>query len=239
MNGFLLYPYGFGNALPYACRRLRKLGYKLTDHPTPEITHLLTDVPCKEESFRILQSLPEDVTIIGGALPHSITGHCKTIDLLRNEEYLCRNADITAQCALTLGQENGQITYHGANILIIGWGRIGKHLAKYAKCLGANVTIALRNPKEAALAESMGYHTVAIPEISPDGYDLIFNTVPHPILSLTAGKNSPIAIDLASSPGITGDGVITARGLPGKMACKSSGLLIAGQINKILKECAP
>lgn len=236
MNRILLYPYGFGNAQHFAVLRLEELGYETTDHPMPEITHFLTDVPSNEASFLQLPMLPENITIIGGNLPRKMLRQYKCIDLLSDEDYLCKNAAITAQCALTLGQEKGQIAYCGAKVLIIGWGRIGKHLANYTQSMGADITVALRNAQERAFAKSKGYRTVDIPSINTDKYDLIFNTVPAAVCSIEKCKNAPVAIDLASVSGIVGENVICARGLPGKMAPKSSGLLIANRIHEILKE---
>lgn len=236
MNRTLLYPYGFGNAQQFAVRRLEELGYDTADHPMPEITHLITDVPCNEASFQKLPMLPENIAIIGGNLPKKIQRQYKCIDLLYDEDYLCKNAAITAQCALTLGQEKGQLAYCGAKVLIIGWGRIGKHLANYARHLGADITVALRNAKERAFAKSEGYRTVEILQIKVAAYDLIFNTVPACVCAIGKQEGGPVAIDLASVPGITGGDVICARGLPGKMAPKSSGILIANRIDEILKE---
>lgn len=236
MNRVLLYPYGFVSALRYAANRLEQLGYEIADHPMPEITHFLTDVPCNEAAFQELPMLPENITIIGGNLPRKILRQYKCIDLLNDEEYLCRNAAITAQCAMALGLENGQLAYCGSKVLIIGRGRIGKHLSEYLRRMGADVTVALRNPKEQALAKSSGLQVVDIPQICAAKYDLIFNTVPAYVCTIEKCKNPPTAIDLASTPGIKGENVISARGLPGKMAAKSSAVLIASRINEILRE---
>ncbi len=236
MNRVLLYPYGLSNALHYAAHRLEQLGYETADHPMPEITHFLTDTPCNEASFRSLPMLPENITIIGGNLPRKILRQYKCIDLLSDEEYLCRNAAITAQCALALGLQQGQLSYCGSKVLIIGWGRIGKHLSEYIRHMGADTTLALRNKKERALAKSAGYQALDIQEIEVSKYDLVFNTVPAAVCTIDKIKTTPIAIDLASTPGIAGENVISARGLPGKMAPKTSGILIANRIDEILKE---
>lgn len=236
MNGVLLYPYGFGNALHYAASQLEQLGYEITDHPTPEITHLLTDVPCNDTSFQKLSMLPEDITIIGGNLPRKLLRQYKCMDLLNDEEYLCRNAAITAQCALALGLEKGQLAYSGSKILIIGWGRIGKHLSGYIRPLGSDITVALRNQAERAFAKSAEFHAISIAQIDIRDYDMIFNTVPAAVCAIGNCKNPPVAIDLASIAGIAGENVISARGLPGKMAAKSSGVLIANRIDEILRE---
>lgn len=236
MDRCLLYPHGYGAALSCASKRLKAAGYEIADHPMPEITHFLTDAPCKDDAFDILESLPENVTVIGGKLPREILHSYQCFDLLLDEDYLCENAAITAQCALSVGLESGKAAYCGARILVLGWGRIGKHLTQYAKALGAEVCVALRNPKESAMAKSMGLETVEISKISPNGFDYIFNTVPRTVCRLEK-KGAPVAVDLASVPGIVGENVIWARGLPGKMAPESSGKLIARRVDEMIKEC--
>ena len=68
-------------------------------------------------------------------------------------------------------------------------------------------------------------------------YRIIFNTVPAPILSeeqIANCQDSCIKIDLASVLGIAGTDVIWARGLPGKDAPESSGVLIAKTILRLI-----
>ena len=48
MAQILVYTAGCGGATPYAAAALRKAGIPLVDHPTPDATHLLLDVPCRE-----------------------------------------------------------------------------------------------------------------------------------------------------------------------------------------------
>ena len=124
--------------------------------------------------------------------------------------------------------------------LIIGWGRIGKCLAKLLSGLGCPVTIAARNPSDRAMARALGWAAVDISGIPPllSGIGVIFNTVPAPIL----GKDTLdthekcVKIDLASIPGLEGQDVIRARGLPGLYAPESSGGLIAETIARYLRE---
>ena len=72
-------------------------------------------------------------------------------------------------------------------------------------------------------------------------FRILINTVPHqpiPIPILDAWKDG-IKLDLASSPGMVCDNVITARGLPGKYAPESTGKLIAESVKRILTEVRP
>ena len=64
-------------------------------------------------------------------------------------------------------------------------------------------------------------------------FSIVFNTVPAPVLEVSGDT---LAIDLASQPGLLGETVLWARGLPGKMAPKSSGELILDTVLRIMKE---
>ena len=126
------------------------------------------------------------------------------------------------------------MTFRDADPLVIGWGRIAQHLAQLLKACGATVTIAARDPHKRALAASMGYQVCNIAQICPDNHRLIFNTVPAPVLSETAP--GILKIDLASQPGMAGEDVLIAPGLPSKETPESAARLIAATVMHSLKE---
>jgi dipicolinate synthase subunit A len=69
-----------------------------------------------------------------------------------------------------------------------------------------------------------------MPRQKIDGYRVIFNTVPAPVIDeaeCELCRSDCLKIDLASELGIAGEDVLWARGLPGKDAPESSGRLIA------------
>ena len=85
------------------------------------------------------------------------------------------------------------------------------------------------------MLKALGYEAVDFPEVSGmlNHFSILFNTVPEPPFSFEGGC---IAVDLASEPGLQGDSIIVARGLPGKYAPESSGRLIAQTILRYHKE---
>ena len=90
------------------------------------------------------------------------------------------------------------------------------------------------------MAMAMGLDVLGYPDLPDRLYQfrILFNTVPHPTIPipiLDAWKDG-IKLDLASSPGMVCDHVITARGLPGKYAPESTGKLIAESLKRILTE---
>lgn len=249
MSHVLIYPIGATKACAFAGAFLEQSGFHVTDHPTPEVTHLLLDVPsfAADGSLRgggsltdMLDRLPAGITVIGGKLNHPALTDYPVLDLLLDPEYLARNGAITAECALRVAFPLLPTVLPDTPALVIGWGRIGKSLTKLLSGLGCPVTIAARNPADRGIAAALGYKTVdiqRIPEILP-GVLLMINTAPAPILdSDTLDKfRKCIKIDLASKPGLEGRDVIYARGLPGQYAPESSGKLIAETVLRCLRE---
>ena len=156
----------------------------------------------------------------------------QTLDLLKDPCYLAENAAITADCALRIAANNLATIWNGCPALVIGWGRIGKFLAQQLKALGADVTVAARKETDRALIHAMGYQAEDTSNLYHQlfQYRVLFNTVPAPVLDRKQILNCRpdcIKIDLASKPGIAGNDIIWARGLPGKDVPESAGLLIA------------
>ena len=239
----LFYSAGNTPALRHACEVLSGQGYAFADEPSDQITHLLLPVPAFESQEilkggtpldPLLAALPDSVTILGGNLDSPLLQGYRIMDLLKNEHYLSANALITAHCALKLvfSQIPGILMH--MPVLVVGWGRIGKHLARLLQELGTNVTVAARKESDRGMLASLGYaavHPADIPENST--YPLILNTVPQLILP---EQTNSVVIDLASAKGVPGSNVIWARGLPGKDAPEASGELIARTVMKLIQE---
>ena len=244
----LIYPIGNTKACAYAEQFLKQAGLDIVDHPTPEVTHLLLDVPGFDPDGRLrgrgsvertLEMLPHYITVIGGNLEHTALAEYRKADLLQDENYLAANAAITADCALQVAAPLLTTTFADTPILIIGWGRIGKCLGKLLKSIGADVTVAARNPSDRAMLRALDYDTVDPHNLKTLGsYRLLFNTAPEAVLSeklLSLCKNC-VKIDLASKKGLCCEDVVWARGLPGIYAPESSGRLICKTITQYIKE---
>lgn len=211
--------------------------------PDHTVTHLLLPVPSFDADGSIkgggdlgdiLAKLPKTVTVIGGNLNRPELSEYEVWDLLADPWYLARNASITAHCTLELALEKLPVTLEKCPVLVIGWGRIGKCLAKLLHALGACVTVAARKESRRVMIDALGYKSCAIGDIRAENYRLIINTVPAMVLPAAPG--TALKIDLASQPGIGGSGVLQARGLPGRLAPESSGALIAQLVSQWLKE---
>lgn len=247
MDESIIFCAGSTAAVRYAAEILEKAGLSITYKPHSDAQYVLLDIPSLgpgnhlrsgERLQELLDDIPKTVTIIGGNLDNPLLSDYQKIDLLKDEFYLTNNARITAYCALPIISEVLAVTFEEANILIIGWGRIGKALSSLLLNLGANVTVASGNKRKTEELGKLGIRAVNTDNISANGFDAIINTAPAPILSAEALKSCPITakIDLASIKGLDTPDVIWARGLPGIHAPKSSGKLIAQCIEAHIKE---
>lgn len=241
-----IYPIGCTPSCCAAADHLRRLGFSLTDHPCPEVTHVLLDIPsfrssgilrCGVEMRSVLEALPESAAIIGGNLNDDTILDRRRIDLLQDPFFLAQNAAITAYCAVSLASQKLTCIFPDLPVLVIGFGRIGKVLADLLARLRCRVAVYARKDSDRALAASLGYTAVSPDalEKSLPAYRLIFNTVPAPVITAQQSKlcRDCLKLDLASVPGIAGDDVISARGLPGQYAPESAGKLIAESVSRL------
>ena len=183
LNQTLLYPVGVSDSCMFAARFLNAAGIALADHPSPEVTHLLLDVPTSQDDSNwreLLRMLPETVTVIGGRFRQTFPFDCKIIDLLKDPFYLSQNAAITAHCALRAAAPYLKTTFADSPALILGWGRIGKCLAKLLSDMGCHVTVAARKEYDRAILISLGYQAVDFSQIQEvvSNCRILFNTVP-------------------------------------------------------------
>lgn len=171
------------------------------------------------------------------------------LDLLEREEMAVLNAIPTAEGAIQIAMEEMPVTLHGSNVLILGYGRIGKVLAKMLDGLGSNVYVEARKYSDIAWIRSYSYKPVFLNEVSQyiEKMDVVFNTIPHIILDadiLRKIRKDSLIIDLASKPGGVdfekakeqGVKTIWALSLPGKVAPVTAAEFIRDTVNNIIEE---
>jgi len=165
------------------------------------------------------------------------------IDYLRREELAVSNAIPTAEGAVQIIMQELPVTVFSSNILIAGYGRIGKYLAKILQGLGARVTVSARRAEHFAWIQANGFtpvHTSSIPDTA-GMYDVIINTIPHPVIDsavLSKVKPDVFVLDLASAPGGVdfeyahnhSVKVVSALSLPGKVAPVSAGKIVCDSV---------
>jgi dipicolinate synthase subunit A len=146
----------------------------------------------------------------------------------------------------------------GMRVLITGYGRISKILARQLSALSADVTIAARKPEDLAWARLSGCRTVNISDAAKfecclSCFDTVVNTVPHCVFTrerLALLREDCLMLDLASKSGVEGMDVVSkspygtvagvkviwALSLPGKVAPVTAGEIIADTIFNVIHE---
>lgn len=208
----------------------------------------------KEISIReLMHHLNAKVLIAGSISPEvydmANDEYIEIIDIMKREELAVLNTIATAEGAIEIAISNTNKIIHGSKILILGFGRIGKVLAKKLVGLSAKVTCAARKDEDFAWIKAYGYRETNISTLKENlsEYDMIINTVPSQILTkerLEYVKDDCLLIDLASNPGgIDKKAVkdknlklIWALALPGKVAPITTAEFIKETIYNILKE---
>ena len=173
----------------------------------------------------------------------------KVIDILNKEELAIMNVIPTAEGALQIAMEETDFTINGSKTLILGFGRVGKILAKTLNGIGAKVYCEARKKSDIAWIKAYGYYPIELSNLEEkiESYDIIFNTVPYLILDekkLKRIKKDCLIIDLASKPGGVdrekakqlGIKYIWALALPGKVAPKDSARYIKETLYNIFEE---
>ena len=175
--------------------------------------------------------------------------YIEIIDIMKREELAVLNTISTAEGAIEIAIANTNKIIHGSNVLILGFGRIGKVLARKMAGLSAKVTCAARKDEDLAWIKAYGHNETNINNLGENlsKYDIIINTVPHLILTkerLEYVKEDVLLIDLASNPGGIDKKTVKERNLkliwalalPGKVAPVTTAEFIKDTIYNILKE---
>lgn len=175
--------------------------------------------------------------------------YIEIVDIMKREELAVLNTIATAEGAIEIAIANTNKILHGSNVLVLGFGRIGKVLARKLAGLSTKVTCAARKEEDLAWIKAYGHKGININQIDKNlsEFDVIINTVPQMILTaekLGYVKQECLLIDLASNPGgidkkvakEKGLQLIWALALPGKVAPTTTAEFIKDTIYNILKE---
>ena len=192
-------------------------------------------------------NLLKDKKIIAGKIPEEVAD-IKSIDILKNEYFTIKNTVPTAEGAIAKAIELTDINIDKANIMVLGFGRVGNTLCYKLKNLGANVYAEARKERDLAWIDVFGYNAIPLEKINENicKMDIIFNTIPELILDkskLILMNEKTLIIDLASKPGGTdfesankmGIKAILYSGIPGKIASEYEAELIKEVIYKEIK----
>ena len=230
---------------------------KIVIGPVPFTTNAKdVNTPFSDNQITIQELLSNinSKTLIAGAFAENLyeiasSQNIELIDLMKREELAVLNTIATAEGAIELAISNTNKILHGSEVLILGFGRVGKVLARKLSGMEANVTCAARKDEDLAWIKAYGYNLTNINTLGENlsKYDIIMNTVPHMILDekrLQYVNKECLLIDLASKPGGIDKKIVKeknlkfvwALALPGKVAPITSAEFIKDTVNNILKD---
>jgi len=200
----------------------------------------------------LLNGLTENNTVFVGLAGNSsvdFNNNLKVYDYSKREELAIKNAVPTAEGVIKIAIERMNTTVFSSKVLITGFGKTAKAVAKAFYSLGADVTICARKASDLAYAESLCYETVNFTDLNErcNNYDILINTVPSIVITETTLMTLPqscLLIEIASAPyGIdfsaardAGFESVVSGSLPGKIAPKTAGYIICEAICNIMKE---
>ena len=145
--------------------------------------------------------------------------------------------------------QHTDITIHGSTVGVLGLGRVGMSVARTFSALGAKVKVGARDTADLARITEMGLEPFHIDHLEDKvtDIDVCINTIPALIVTAKVISNMPahtLIVDLASKPGGTdfryaekrGIKALLAPGLPGIVAPKTAGQIVANVLTQLLNE---
>ncbi|MCL2547323.1 MAG: dipicolinate synthase subunit DpsA [Oscillospiraceae bacterium] len=202
----------------------------------------------------LLNAMTAGQIIAAGIIPQEFMQAAKAkgvhvSDYAKREELAVTNAVPTAEAALQIAMERMTITIDGCKALVIGYGRIGKILARQLAALGANVSVSARKLSDMTWITVSGFRALHTVQLTPyvGEFDVIFNTVPYAVMDETDIKQTQapcLLIDLASAPGgididaakRNGRQCIWALALPGKHSPDTAAWNLSRTLHYIIDE---
>ena len=211
-------------------------------------------IPVKESVSELVSLFDNGHRIFAGMVSSTLKSKLeknksRVFDYFKREEVTVMNAVPTVQGILKAIIDNTEFTINSSKCAIFGYGRIGSLTADILSSIGAKVTVCARKYSDLAKATSKGLDSCFIKDFSSiaDEFDIIINTVPAVIINreiLEKLRKECLIIDVASAPYGTDFAVASELGinallcssLPGKVAPKTAGEIIADGVLNIIKE---
>lgn len=169
------------------------------------------------------------------------------IPLLNRDDVAIYNSIPTAEGTIMLVMENTDYTLHSSQVIVVGFGRVGHTVANKFSALGAKVSVSARSIRDLARITEMGLTAIPLEKLPEytNTCDILINTIPAQVIHKETIQQLPrhgMIIDLASVPGGTdfeyaeqrGIKAILAKSLPGVVAPKTAGKILADVIKQFL-----
>lgn len=200
----------------------------------------------------VLQLIPPSVPVFIGWARSALKTAAKAFGLKLVEynnvdELAILNSIPSAEGAIQMAMEATSITIHGSESVVLGFGKSGSTLAHTLHAMGAKVSLVARKEGDLARAYESGLRPVHFMDLALEAAkaEIIFNTVPSLVLDRVVLDNvnrDAVIIDVASAPGGTdfeyasllGIKALLAPGLPGIVAPKTAGKILAQVLPKLI-----
>ncbi|MDY6995191.1 MAG: dipicolinate synthase subunit DpsA [Actinomycetota bacterium] len=123
-----------------------------------------------------------------------------------DQELMLLRAPAIVEGVLRVAIENTRVTINDATVVVVGFGNIGARLATTLRGLGADVTVAARNPVQRAAAYAAHLKSVPLDDLGSvvRGASMLFSAVPAPVVdrSVLAGlEPDSLVVDISAPPG--------------------------------------
>lgn len=224
------------------------------DNVVKQCDYIVSGTPFSRDNYRIqapfskneilieelLNFMTKEKILFAGSMKEEVKSFLQSswiryYDFLEDERTTILNVIPTVEGAIELAIQKMDCTLFDSNILVLGYGRIGKYLSRVLRSFGAEITVAARKESDLTWIKLDGNRAISYAELDPElsKFDLIFNTVPTLLIQekqIRLLKKSCCIIDLASKPGGVdfesakkyGIDAELALGLPGKVAPQSA-----------------
>ncbi len=189
-----------------SCNKSQKVDYSRVGDivfPTPFQKAKFSDDELAELKDNIKKY---DIATWGGAMPSDFPGLARGKDLMKDEQVVLENAIVTAEATVSLAIQKSFYSVNSSNVIVCGFGRCAKEIARLFKSMGAKVSVLARKEKDRQVARKMGYEAYSFEEYSKACIDtkILINTVPAMVVTekiIRMLNSDAIIIDIASKPG--------------------------------------
>ncbi|MFX3624670.1 MAG: dipicolinic acid synthetase subunit A [Ectobacillus sp.] len=201
-----------------------------------------------------INQTPSHFTIYSGIsnayLDHiAASSNRKLVKLFERDDVAIYNSIPTVEGTIMMVIQHTDYTIHGSKVAVLGFGRTGMSVARAFQALGAKVKVGARRSEHLARITEMTFTPFHLKNLESEVYDadIVINTVPHMIVTASVISKMPahtLIVDLASKPGGTdfryaekrGIKAFLAPGLPGIVAPKTAGQILANVLTNLLTE---
>lgn len=202
----------------------------------------------------ILAKTPPHCTVYSGISNDYLNGIIKKtsrrlVQLFERDDVAIYNSIPTVEGTIMMAIQHTDFTIHGSKVAVLGLGRTGMSVARTFQAIGAKVSVGARKSEDIARITEMAmtpFHLNDLAKAVRD-VDICINTIPVLIVTASVLANMPVhtlLIDLASKPGGTdfryaekrGIKALLAPGLPGIVAPKTAGQILANVLAQLIKD---